>query len=471
MLREAAVSGATCGGVAKPLNRHPLYPPRAMTDKLPSLYADHLRTMRERHDRALAATGFDHIVIFSGAQRYLFLDDMPYPFKVNPHFKTWVPLVDNPNCFLVYTPGERPRLIFHQPVDYWHKPPETPPGWWVEHFDLRIITRPEDAQEHFPGTGRIATIGEWDHAANGEVNPEPMLDHLHYERAWKSEYEIECMRRANAIGARAHAAAERAFRAGESEYEIHLAYLHAADHTEEELPYGNIIALNEHGAVLHYYKHERHPLGEAQRHSFLIDAGASYNGYASDITRTYAQRNDEFAELVDAIDAMQRQLVAEVRPKLNYPDLHRLAYRKVAEILARFEFVRGIDADGIVERRISSAFFPHGVGHYIGLQVHDVGGFMADASGRSIEPPEGHPYLRLTRIVDTNQVFTIEPGLYFIDSLLADLRASENARYVSWEKVDRFRKFGGIRIEDDVVVTRDGCENLTREAFGGLSRA
>jgi Xaa-Pro dipeptidase len=79
--------------------------------------------------------------------------------------------------------------------------------------------------------------------------------------------------------------------------------------------------------------------------------------------------------------------------------------------------------------------------------------------------PEGHPYLRITRVVDSGQVFTIEPGLYFIDLLLGELKNSENANYINWPKVEEFRKFGGIRIEDDVVVIPTGHENLTRAAF------
>lgn len=439
-----------------------------MAIKLASLYPDHLRVVKERHDRALAEAGYDHVVVYAGEQRYMFLDDMPYPFKVNPHFKAWVPVVDNPHCFIVYTPGEKPRLVYWQPVDYWHKPAETPTGFWTDHFDIRIIANPEEAKQHFPSGGRTAVVSEHANEA-GDANPEAFLNHLHFLRAWKTEYEMECMRRANSLGVRGHRAAERAFRAGESEYEIHLAYLRAASHTEEELPYGNIIALNDHASVLHYYHHDRDRQPEGARHSFLIDAGASFHGYASDITRTYSRANDEFQELIDAMDAAQQEIVAAVRPGVNYPDLHLLAHRQVAEMLARFDFVRELDAEGIVEKRISSTFLPHGVGHLIGLQVHDVGGFMADKSGKTIPKPEGHPYLRLTRVVEPTMVFTIEPGFYFIEPLLADLQKSGEAKYVNWEKVDRFRKYGGIRIEDDVAVTESGRENLTRDAFAATA--
>ena len=439
-----------------------------MDDALATIYTAHVTLNKLRHDLALKDNNFDHAAVFSGALHYQFVDDMPYPFKVNPHFKMWAPVVDNPNCFVIYTPGMKPKLVYYQPVDYWHKVAGTPTAAWVEKFEIVMIANPDEARQHIP-RGRVAFIGEWDErfASWGDMtpNPEGVMNSLHWDRAHKTQYEIECVRRANVRGARGHRAAERAFREGKSEYEIHLAYLAGADHVDEELPYGNIIALNENGATLHYYHHTREPIEEKGLYSFLIDAGASYNGYACDITRTYARKKGEFQELIDAMDAMQLQLVAACRPDTNYIDVHMLAHRKVAEILVDFRFVKDIDADGVVSKRISSTFLPHGVGHYLGLQVHDVGGFMADRSGKTIAKPEGHPYLRLTRTVQAGHVFTIEPGLYFIDSLLGELEASDNARYVDWEKVNAFRKYGGIRIEDDIVITETGNENLTRAAF------
>jgi len=434
-------------------------------DKLASLYPAHLDTVRDRYGSALTASGFDAVVIFSGAQRYLFLDDMPYPFKVNPHFKSWLPVINNPHCFLVYEPGKRPRLVYWQPVDYWYKRAGAPSGYWTSHFDIEVIADEADARRHLPRGGRTAWLGEFEEQVDGQVNPAPLLSRVDYARAWKTEYEIECMRQANDVGVRGHLAAERAFRAGASEYDIHLDYLRASGQTEDELPYSNIIALNENGAVLHYHDHDRKQLDPARRHSFLIDAGGSTNGYASDITRTYSWERDEFAELIEAMETMQQELVAEVKPGLNYPDLHLLAHHKIGEILARFQFVREVDSAGMVAKGITSTFLPHGVGHYIGLQVHDVGAFLADESGKTIDKPAGHPNLRLTRVVEPTHVFTVEPGLYFIESLLAELASSENSRYVNWPKVDAFRKFGGIRIEDDIVVRPEGHENLTRDAF------
>jgi Xaa-Pro dipeptidase len=126
-------------------------------------------------------------------------------------------------------------------------------------------------------------------------------------------------------------------------------------------------------------------------------------------------------------------------------------------------------ADDAVASGLSGVFFPHGVGHLLGLQVHDVSGFSVTPEGKHKARPAGHPYLRLTRTLEPGFVVTIEPGLYFIDSLLAAARESAHAAHIDWRQVERFRPFGGIRIEDNVACTAGAPENLTREAFAKLA--
>ena len=440
-----------------------------MNQRLAQLYPDHIDELKARHDRVLDETGFDHILIFSGAQHIVFLDDYSYPFKVNPHFKSWVPIIDNPNSFVLHSRDAKPLLGYFQPVDYWHKTATDPEGFWVDQFEIHSLGDAAEMKGRLPADGKIAFIGELDDSfaewGIAEVNPVGVLERLHYERAWKTEYEIECMREANRIGVRGHVAAARAFGEGATEYEIHLEYLRATRHTERELPYGNIVALNENAAVLHYqYQETSQP---SERHSFLIDAGASFHGYASDITRTYSSGNGEFQELIDAVDRFQQELCDMVKPGLDYKTLQLETHRKVAGVLSDLNFV-SLDADTMVESGVTAKFFPHGVGHYIGLQVHDVGGLMKDRDGETIPKPETQPYLRLTRVVEPSHVMTIEPGIYFIDILLEELRESEHSSAVNWDRVDGFRKYGGVRIEDDVVMTDDGCENLTRDQFAKL---
>jgi Xaa-Pro dipeptidase len=437
-----------------------------MTASYQSLYQAHIAELQLRTRRLLERENLDALVIHSGQAQRKFLDDMDYPFKANPLFKAWLPVVDNPHCWLLVDGVNKPKLIFYRPKDFWHKVPDEPHEFWAEHFDIQLLDKANKVETLLPyDKARLAYLGEYLEVARAlgfsEINPEPVLNFIHFYRAYKTPYELACLRIANQMAVAGHKAAKAAFYAGGSEFDIQLAYLAAVRQTENEVPYGNIVALNENCAILHYTALERKV--PKQHHSFLIDAGAEFHGYAADITRTYSfDQNDEFAALIRAVNSAELQLVDGLKPGLKYGDLHVQCHHKIAQILRDFDFVK-LSAEAIVESQISRTFFPHGLGHHLGLQVHDMGGFMADERGTHVAPPEGHPYLRCTRTIEANMVFTIEPGLYFIDSLLADLAATEFDKYINWDKVDEFRRFGGIRIEDDVIVHQDRNENMTRD--------
>jgi Xaa-Pro dipeptidase len=431
---------------------------------LADLYSQHVRIQSARTDAALAASGFDSLAIYAGRAPLYFLDDRPYPFTANPHFRAWLPLQDASDCWLVYRPGRRPRLLFLQPRDYWHKPPSTPQAFWTGHFDIETIREPGEARAHLAGLPKCAFIGEWREELSdwgfAAVDPEPLLNRLHYARAIKTGYEIECMRRASAIAVRGHKAALEAFRAGASEYEIHMSYVRATELTESELPYESIVALNENAAVLHYQHKERQ--APARRRSFLIDAGAQYHGYAADITRTYpAATDDEFAALIARMERAQQELCAGVKAGVDYATLHLSAHVKIGNILHEAGIIK-IPGEEALATGLSGVFFPHGLGHLLGIQVHDVAGWNVSPEGERKPSPDGHPYLRLTRTLEPGFVVTIEPGLYFIETLLEDARSRDYAKHIDWKRVEQFLPYGGIRIEDDVVCTTGEPENLTR---------
>ena len=434
------------------------------------LYPEHIATIAARHDDALEKSGAAHAVIFSGNPKYAFLDDHTYPFTANPHFLGWVPLTAVPLSYIVYTPGEKPVLVYNQPKDYWHSVPGAPSGYWTSAFDIRIVNSLSDVAEHLPADrDKCVLLGEIDdpELAFGieRINPSTTLNVLHYARGRKTAYELACMRLASTRGATGHRAAEGAFRSGASEFAIHQAYGKAVSHADEELPYGNIIALNDHGAVLHYRNLDREAPADAL--SFLIDAGAQVHGYASDITRTYSGGDAQFAELCERMDEMQLEICKCVKAGVDYRDLHVETHRLIAAVLIDTNLANG-DPDDLLSSGVTSAFFPHGLGHLLGMQVHDVGGFMENEGGNTIDPPSGHPFLRLTRVLEEDMVLTVEPGLYVIDMLLEKLRGTKAEGQVNWETVDWLRPFGGVRIEDDVRVLADGCENFTRDAFAAL---
>ena len=435
---------------------------------LDELYLYHLQTLMRRTDRSLAECGFDALVIRAGSPLTLFLDDQDYPYKVNPHFKAWVPIIDSPQSVLIYRPGTRPKVLFSQPKDYWHKPASLPTERWSEAVDITPMSDPAEASAHWATLGRVAFIGPHDgfDAGAESLNDAELLTRLHYDRAVKTPYELECLRRASMLGALGHRAALAAFQSGGSEYEAHMQYLTACVQREAEMPYNNIVAYNEHAAVLHYQHLERHvpkPL-----RSFLIDAGAQYRGYAADITRTYSASTGRFSDLVEATNRAQLRLCEEIVPGKDYRDVHLTAHRLLGDVLHEAGIIK-VGGDAALDRGITKVFFPHGIGHLLGLQVHDVGGVQGSVTGGERERPPGHPYLRLTRMLEPGVVVTIEPGIYFIDSLLHEAHDdAARAPLIEWSVVAELTPFGGVRIEDNVVTTHSIPENMTRDAFRKL---
>jgi Xaa-Pro dipeptidase len=377
-----------------------------------------------------------------------------------------VPLTRHPHCWISYTPGERPVLVYFQPDDYWHVPPSAPEGVWVDSFDVRVVSDAHHAAEHLPRTGNVAIIGEPDAALPGfePNNPKIVLDYLHYHRAYKTAYELDRMRAAQRRAVPGHLAARDAFRAGASELGVHAAYLEATGHTDLDLPYTNIVGLDRNGATLHYQFKD--PVSPERPRSLLIDAGAEVDGYAADITRTWGNGDTRFEQQVAAVDDEQQALCGLVRAGTDYRDLHLQAHLRLGGVLRNLGIV-DMDPGDMLAAGVTSTFFPHGLGHPIGLQVHDVAGFE-DEDGRLIPRPEGHPFLRMTRTLAPGMVVTIEPGLYFIPTLLKKLRDTPHARHVDWDAVDHFLPFGGVRIEDEVHCTDAASENLTRDAFAAV---
>jgi Xaa-Pro dipeptidase len=439
----------------------------SLAAQLDETFGPHLEQLCARTARALEASGYTSLLVHSGSLLEVFEDDRTYPFEAHAPFKVWVPLADAPDSFVWFEPGARPRLILNQPQDYWYKSAEIPEDYWVSYFDLRSVPDRAAARAQLPKElsgcayigDPIAQVGTW---GLGAINPPALMRRLDYARAAKTPYELVCLREASRLGALGHRAAAAAFRAGASEFEIELAFLKACGLREQELPYNPIIALNAGGAVLHYQMLQRQ--SPPERYSLLIDAGAEFAGYASDITRTYAAEDADFAALIARMDRMQRALCAEVRPGVDWRDIHLRAHALAAEVLREADLIL-CPPEEALQKKVTSVFLPHGVGHLLGLEIHDVGGFMASPEGGDIPRPEGHPYLRLTRRLETGFVVTMEPGIYFIDQLLAQARADERASLINWSRVGELSRFGGIRIEDDLAVREGGCENLTREAF------
>jgi Xaa-Pro dipeptidase len=433
-----------------------------MTD-WPNLFSAHVSEWSARFCDALDAACFDAVVVRSGTEKQIFRDDRAYPFSAEPYFKVWAPLARHPGSAIVFAPGRRPRLVYFEDTSFWHEAPSEPEGYWLEHFDLVVAKTPAEAARRLEGFGGwVANIGEPSDGVDTETwNPKALLAHLDYFRAVKTPYERACMARANVIAASGHSAAAREYRRNASEFRLNQAYLEATEQRETELPYLNIVALNDHAAVLHY-QNLTHVVPEGPS-SFLLDAGASYNGYAADVTRTHCRGADQMLALIESMHELQQTLCSKAVVGVDFIELNELAHRDLAHLLREHELIR-CDAEHAYESGITRTFLPHGLGHLLGLQVHDAGGHLQGPDGSTRHPPAEHPMLRLTRTLEDGFVVTIEPGLYFIPSLLGKLR-DHAPEQVNWERVETLVKFGGVRIEDNVCVTEQGPLNLTRAAM------
>jgi Xaa-Pro dipeptidase len=428
---------------------------------LAATYPEHLEVLQRGYEAALAAHGFDAVVLCSGtaAARSRF-DDQAWPLLPTPAFAHWCPLVEA-DAFLVIAAGKRPRLVRTIVDDYWETiaPPESGHFWPC--FELVEVAAGR-AAEGLPG-GNVALITRDDAApagAPGAVNPPALLAALDLLRTRKSAYEIECLAEASRRAVRGHRKIAELFKTtAPSELELHLAYLAASEQDELWAPYKGIVALGAHAAVLHHQAYSRERItGDT---SLLVDAGAKYLGYGSDITRTHVRGDGvaarRYADLLERVEALQQDIIGRIKPGLPYEDLHDATHHLVAVALHELGIGRA-KPDELVARGVTRAVFPHGLGHSLGVTVHDVG-----MKPRPPRPENKH--LRNTSVIEPGQVFTIEPGIYVIDRLLAPLASDDRKGLLDWGAIEELRPFGGIRIEDNIVVEPRGIRNLTREAF------
>ncbi|WP_150912185.1 Xaa-Pro dipeptidase [Marinobacter halotolerans] len=428
--------------------------------ELLSLQTDHLRILQQRYQQALEAEGYDALLISSGAAPLRYGDDQAWHFQGYGPFLHWTGLTGQEHSWLLIRPGERPVLWLYQPVDFWHATPELPGEPWQESMEIQASERTEapalgDIGKK-EGVGKLAVIGDPAclSGVGGDHNPPALLAALDETRVHKTRYEVACLARANSIALDGHRAAREAFLAGGSEFEVNLAYQRATGQREADAPYHSIIGINEHAGTLHYQYYG----SDAPKppRSLLIDAGVRFRGYCSDITRTTAGPSDpRFAALIHGLDQIQQRLCSMVAPGVEYIDIHRKAHQGIAALLSASDLVTGLDDEAMITEGVTRAFFPHGVGHLLGVQVHDV-------AGKPTPPPADAPFLRLTRTLEPGMVVTIEPGLYFIPSLLEPLLAGPVAKHLNQPLITELQGCGGIRIEDNVVVTDTGFRNLTR---------
>ncbi|GAA0166990.1 metalloprotease [Lithospermum erythrorhizon] len=284
-------------------------------------------------------------------------------------------------------------------------------------------------------------------------------------RVLKSYLEFCLIQYANDISSEAHVEVMRKTKAGMKEYQMESIFLH---HTYmyggcRHCSYTCICATGNNSSVLHY-GHAAAPNDKTLHDGdmALLDMGAEYHCYGSDITCSFPV-NGKFTgdqclvynAVLDSHDAV----ISSMRPGVSWVDMHKLAEKVILESLKQAGLLVG-NLDDMIAERVGAVFLPHGLGHLLGIDTHDPGGYLQGAE----RPKEaGLKSLRTSRDLLEGMVVTVEPGCYFIDALLLPaMESAKTSKFFNRESISRFRGFGGVRIESDLYVTSDGCVNMTK---------
>jgi Xaa-Pro dipeptidase len=285
-------------------------------------------------------------------------------------------------------------------------------------------------------------------------------------RVFKTVGEQRMLREANAIGSEGLLATMAGTVPGwrESQAEALFGYYAKFVGGARYWPYGPIAASGPRCAVLHY-GHSALPNDQvvADGDMCLYDMGCEAFGFGSDITVTFPANGKftpEQAAIYNIVWASHQAVLAQIKPGCHWPSMHQLAYSIIGQGLLDLGVLKGNLAD-ILEANIVSLFMPHGLGHLIGLETHDVGGYPATQPEVKRAERFGHRSVRCGRTLEANMTLTIEPGCYFNRTLIDVAMGDERAHFFDAAKVEQYTPVGGVRLEDNVLVTQTGNESFT----------
>ncbi|WP_322797358.1 aminopeptidase P family protein [Tepidiforma sp.] len=447
---------------------------------------DPTRLVAERRARVARAWGLDRgtVLVASGLPVPIAGTDQFHDFHAHAEFR-YLAGIAEPASVLAFDPAEGWQLFvaFPTPDDrIWTGDGPDPAALAAA---SGLVPRPIEELEAWLEPRRaepLALLGNHDLARRPggyrlagfhrlEVSPDEELSArlswvISEQRRAKDPAELDAMRRAAAASRAGHLLALCTARPGQAEralqVELEAEFFRAgADRTA----YGSIVGSGPNAAILHAAptRRELRP-GDL----VLIDAGAEVDGYASDVTRTFpvGPRFEGFQrDLYALVLQTQRAAIEAARPGVEYRDLHLAACRRIAAGLVDLGILRG-SPDDLVDCDAHALFFPHGLGHLLGLATHDAGGCL---QGRTPSDRFGLKWLRADLPLQPGYVVTIEPGIYFIPAILRDPARRERYREaVNWDRVDSLLQLGGIRIEDDILVTEDAAEVLTADIPVGI---
>jgi len=304
-------------------------------------------------------------------------------------------------------------------------------------------------------SGKITREAVFDGIGKFNVNNEILHREMAECRVFKSAAELEVMRYTNRISSEAHKEVMRHIRPGMKEYQLESIFRHYAYYNggARHMSYTCICGSGENGATLHY-GHAGAPNDKTVNDGdmCLFDMGSEYYCYSSDITCSFPA-NGKFTDdqkiIYEAVLKASRAVMDAVKPGVSWVDMHLLAEKTQLEELIKHGLLKG-DIDEMMDSRLGAIFMPHGLGHLLGIDVHDVGGYLETCPPRPEQP--GLRSLRTSRALSAGMTLTIEPGIYFIEAQLKKASEDPNiSKFIVWDVMERFRNFGGVSHSFDLI--------------------
>ncbi|MFC6275992.1 M24 family metallopeptidase [Psittacicella hinzii] len=429
---------------------------------LVALYTSHVKRLVNYYTQYLKQNNKSAVWLHYGDHELYFDDDQEKPFRANPYA---VHLINEPKAVGSYIRvAQDGEITLYNFVDngYWVVPTVLDFSFYassglvkvVDFTDFKVLQPTLEAEAKTamiigPNPAKYAELG----FSQAQINEQELLLDLQDLRLVKTDYEYEMLCQAQYLAIKAHRTVKAAVTTTNfSENQLLGLYLQNAELPYDAQGYSSILAFNKNGAILHYNKLDFE--APSEKLSFLIDAGATYKGYQADITRTYClDSNQLFADLILGVGNIKDEIIVNMRPGVSTASLQELMLRKTAELLIDAEILQNMDIDQAYELKVPHKFVPHGFGHSLGIGTHDVRG--------RIKTPQV-PGLRATHILDVGNVWTVEPGLYFIDQLLEQMFDDPQvAPHLNQELLEELNPYGGIRVEDNIMLQDTQLVNFT----------
>ncbi|ETV76398.1 hypothetical protein H257_09429 [Aphanomyces astaci] len=448
-----------------------------------SMHREHRDKLLDRMTALPSLAPSSFIVLHGGSEVSEYDTDTTVPFQQESMFQ-YLFGVREPDCAGVLDLTTRKSFLFVPRLSaewsLWcgdRKPLE----WFREHYnvdeafyvdELAAVLEARGAKTLYVLHGvnldsglTTQTTSTFDGIDKFSVDKSALHNELVECRVIKSEKELDLLRWVNRLSSAAHVQVMKTIVPGMVEFHAESTFLHSCySKGGARFHAYTCICGSGHNASALHYGHAGAPNDKvlADGDIFLNDMGASYHGYASDITISFPVNgvfSDDQKFIYNGVLKSHDAVLEAIKPGVATTDLHLLSHRVLTEHLLAGGLFQNGTVNELLNAEISAFFYPHGLGHFMGLDVHDVGGYLPGVKRTDTRTLRK---LRCGRVLEKNMVITVEPGCYFIEAQLEELLTNpDTAKYVNLDVLRRFRGFGGVRIESDVIVTATGVENMS----------